>query len=145
MELMPNIFTPERTGLTSNPFRMFEEAVNKMWPTMQTAGFNTFAIDLVEQPDKYLIKADLPGIDRKCIDLAFENHLLTVRVEVEREEEKKEGRYLLRERFYQTAVRSVPLPLADAKANIDAVMKDGVLRITIPKSHEKQTKRIEIH
>lgn len=145
MELLPSIFSPERSAFLTNPFKAFEEALGRTWPTSLVTTGNTFALDLVELPDKYALKADLPGIDRKCVDISFENQVLTIRVEAATEEEKKEARYLMRERLYQTVMRSVTLPLADPKAAIDAVMKDGVLKITVPKSHEKQTKRIEIH
>lgn len=145
MELLPSMFTPERSTFFGNPLKAFEEAFTRNWPTAWVTANNTFPLDLVELADKYSLKADLPGIERKCVDISFENQALTIRVEVQTEEEKKDARYLMRERLCQTVVRSVSLPLADPKAAIDAVMKDGVLKITVPKSHEKQTKRIEIH
>ncbi|MBX7137704.1 MAG: Hsp20/alpha crystallin family protein [Oligoflexia bacterium] len=148
MEFFPSILPETRSTLFAQPFRALEEAVNKMWPAFNALGQvvpRTFALDVEELPDKYRIKADLPGIDRKCVHISFEQPMLTIEIEVNKEEERKEGTFLARERLYSTTARSIPLPLADAKGNVDAVMKEGVLTITVPKSHEKQTKTIEIH
>lgn len=152
MEFLPTTLFPQtRPNLFTSPFRAFDEVVRDMfrsWPAMQTITPQTFPVDILEYNDKYLIKADLPGIDRKCVDISFENNLLTLRVEEFKEKEEKvekEANFLVRERLFSECARSIPLPLADVKATIDAVMKDGVLKIVVPKSHEKQTKKIEIH
>ena len=148
MEFFPSLFTPSRTSMLPTSARAFEEAFNNMfksWPSVQTLTPQTFPLDIVELNERYVIKADLPEVDRKDVNISFENNLLTVHVEVCREEEKKEANYLLRERLYGECARTIPLPLADSRGTIEAVMKDGILKITVPKSHEKQTKKIEIH
>lgn len=149
MEFFPSVFPETRPATFTNLFRPLEQMVNRTWPQFPMLAPRGLAFDLAELPDKYIAKVDLPGIDRKCVDISFEDHTLTVQVEFNKEEEKKEEKkeafYMLRERFYGNTARSIPLPLADAKANIDAVLKDGVLKIVIPKSLEKHTKRIEIH
>jgi len=147
MNFFPELVPERRTSSAFNsPLRRFEETLNWLWPSFENiVPQQPFALEVVELPESYVVKAFLPGVDRKCVEMWFENLILTLKVEIEREEEKKEATYLLRERFYGTTARSIQLQLADLKANIDATMKDGILKITIPKSHEKQTKKIEIH
>jgi HSP20 family protein len=146
MEFFPETRPEGRvTPFFRSPLRNIEETFNKMWPAFQNISPQPFALEVVELPESYIVKAFLPGIDRKCVDMWFDNLILTLKVEIEEEEEKKEATYLLRERFYGTTARSIQLPLADLKGNINATMKDGVLKIAVPKSHEKQTKKIEIH
>jgi HSP20 family protein len=146
MEFFPEIIPESRiTPFLTNPLRRFEETVNKMWPAFQNVSTQPFALEVVELPESYIVKAFLPGVDRKCVEMWFENLILTLKVEIEAEDEKKDATYLLRERFYGTTARSIQLPLADLKGNINATMKDGILKIAVPKSHEKQTKKIEIH
>ena len=148
MEFFPEIRPESRiTPFFRSPLRNIEETINKMWPTFQNVSAQPFPLEVVELSESYIVKAFLPGIDRKCVDMWFENLILTLKVEILEEEEKKdkEATYLLRERFYGTTARSIQLPLADLKGSINATMKDGVLKITVPKSHEKQTKKIEIH
>jgi HSP20 family protein len=149
MEYFPETTSQSfRSPFFSYPLRAFEEvfgAATKPWFAPQRFAAQNIPLDVAEFADKYIVKADLPGIEREDVDISFENSNLTLRVEVEREEEKKDTFFLLRERLYTTSVRSFPLPLADSKGVIDAKMKEGVLTISIPKRIEKQTRKIEIH
>lgn len=148
MEYLPEIFSQSRAPFLTTPFRGVEEVFQNMfkpWVPGQRFAAPTIPLDVVEYPDKYLIRADLPGIDRKCVDISFENNVLLLKVEIQREEEKKDAAFVVRERLFGSTVRPVQLPLADQKGVIDAVMKDGVLKIVVPKAIEKHTKKIEIH
>ena len=148
MEYFPEILSSSRSPLFTNPLRNFEDIFTsafKPWMPMQRFAAPTIPLDIVEFADKYIVKADLPGVERKCVDISFENGTLLLKVEMVRDEEKKDAQYLTRERLFSSTARSIPLPLADAKGAIDAVMKEGVLRITVPKQVEKHTKKIEIH
>ena len=148
MEYLPELFSTTRNPLFTNPLRAFEDVVQstfKPWLPMQRVPMNVIPLDVLEYKDRYVIKADLPGIDRKCVDIAFENSNLIIRIDQSKEEERKEVAFLVRERLISSAVRSVILPLADPKSAIDATLKEGVLFITVPKQLEKHTKKIEIH
>ena len=102
------------------------------------------AVDIKEEPDKFVIHADVPGVDPKNIDVSMENGVLTIKGH--REEEKKEERegYKRIERVRGTFYRRFSLPdTADAE-KIRAKVKNGVLEIVIPKQEEVQPRRITV-
>lgn len=105
---------------------------------------SSFKLDIKDKEDKYVVEADLPGIDKGEIDLSLNEGRLTISIEREKKEEKEEKNYLHRERRYSSMSRSVYL--GDVKEEgIDAKLKNGVLCIEIPKGKEKEkTKRIPI-
>lgn len=146
MDYIPTLFS--RRGSSIRPFRSIEDVMNSFlsgsYPAASCSGIESFPLDVVEQDKKYLVKANMPGVDRKGIELSFENGILTIQTNQAQEREESEGSYLLKERCSTSAARSVNLALADPAGKIDAVLKDGILTITIPKAQEKQAKRIEI-
>ena len=101
------------------------------------------AVDLKEKKKSYLVKADLPGVDPKDIEITLENGLLTIRGE-RKEERREEGDNVHRvERFSGSFARQFSLPDA-ADDGVEAEMKGGVLEIHIPKSDKAVARRIEI-
>lgn len=104
----------------------------------------TPAVDIQETDGEFLIKADIPGVDPKDIEVHMENGQLTIRGERESEtKEEKEG-YKRIERVRGSFYRRFTLPdTADAE-KIAAKSKNGVLEITIPKKASVQPRRISI-
>lgn len=103
------------------------------------------SVDIEEEEDKYLIKADLPGVDKKDIDVKLENGVISIRGEKKTEKETGKGTKRHRtERFHGTFSRSFTLPDAVMADKVDASYKDGVLSLTIPKSDEVKPKSIDI-
>ncbi len=101
-------------------------------------------VDVVENNDAYLVKASLPGVNPDDINITYDNHVLTLNTEVQAEEEKKEERYLLRERRYGSFTRSITLPNQVDASKIEASYSDGVLTLTLPKAEEVKPRRIQI-
>ena len=101
-------------------------------------------VDVVESDDAYIVKASLPGVDPDDINITYDNHILTLTTEVRAEEEKKEERYLLRERRYGSFTRSITLPNQVDASKIDANFDAGVLTLTLPKAEEMKPRRIQI-
>jgi len=102
------------------------------------------AVDIKEEEDRFVIVADLPGVDPKDIDITMENGVLTLKGE--RSSEKKEERegYKRVERARGTFYRRFSLPdTADAE-KIEANSRDGVLEIVLPKHAKMQPKRITV-
>ncbi len=138
-----------------NPFQEFEnllERYNKSGASLAKQ-FNTdlsFAdwapsVDIEEADDKYLIKADLPGVDKKDIDVKLENGVLSIRGEKQTETETGKGTKRHRtERFHGSFARSFTLPDAVKADEVDASYKDGVLTLHIPKAEAAKPKSIEI-
>lgn len=139
-----------------NPFQEFENMLERYSKSgMSNLGkqMNTemsFAdwapsVDIEEQEDKYLIKADLPGVEKKDIEVKYENGVLSIRGEKKTEKETGKGTKQHRtERFHGTFARSFTLPDAVKADQVDASYKDGVLTLSIPKQEEAKPKSIDI-
>ncbi len=103
------------------------------------------SVDIEEAEDKYLIKADLPGVEKKDIDVKLENGVLSIRGEKYAEKESgKDTRQHRRERFHGTFARSFTLPEAVQADAVDATYRDGVLTLHIPKKEEAKPRSIDI-
>jgi len=102
------------------------------------------SFDVSETDDHIHVTADLPGIDLKDLDISIDKNVLTVRGEKKQEKEEKGENFHRVERCYGSFCRAFILP-ADVKADeIDAVYKDGVLRLTVPKSEKTKARKIEV-
>ena len=102
------------------------------------------ALDVVESEDEYLVKASLPGIDPDDLEIAFHDNRLTIKGEVNEEEELDEAQYHLRERRYGTFTRSIKLPSGIESDKIEANYDKGVLKLHLPKVEEVKPKKITI-
>ena len=96
------------------------------------------AVDIVDKDQIYEITAELPGMDASNIDVKFSDGTLTIKGEkTEEKEEKKKDRYLS-ERRYGSFSRSFRVPSGVDADKIEANFKNGVLKLTLPKSAEAQ-------
>ena len=102
------------------------------------------SLDVSETKNDFVVKAELPGIDPKDIDISLTDGMLTIRGEKKQEREEKEENYHLIERNYGTFSRSVSLSRDVKPDKINASYKDGVLRVVLPKSEEAKKKEIKI-
>ncbi|MCK5661603.1 MAG: Hsp20/alpha crystallin family protein [Methanosarcinales archaeon] len=113
-----------------------------------SAGLNfdtvTPLIDLVEKDNELVATVDLPGMDKKDIELSVLNNVLEVRAERGLTTDIAEEGYLFHERTYNKFYRSVRLPVGVDESNVNAAYKDGTLTIKLPKSELETKKRIEI-
>ncbi len=102
------------------------------------------AVDIKEEADRFLITADLPGVDPKDIEITMDNGVLTIKGERHSEaSEEKEG-YKRVERVSGNFYRRFSLPdTADAE-RIEATGKDGVLTVVLPKHEKVQPRRISV-
>src|SRR5579862_6820561 len=94
------------------------------------------AVDIYETENELVLKADLPDMDEKDLDVRVENNMLTVRGERKFEQKVKEDNYLRIERTYGAFSRSFGLPNTVNTEGIKADYKDGVLTIELPKRAE---------
>jgi HSP20 family protein len=101
-------------------------------------------VDIYEHEGNLVLKAELPGIDPKNVDVRVENNVLTLQGERTFESEVKREQYHRVERAYGTFSRSFTLPNVVDTANIKAEYKDGVLRVTMAKREEAKPKQISI-
>ena len=103
------------------------------------------AIDVVEEKDNFLVKADLPGLSKDDVSVAIQDNFLTIRGERKHEVEKKDSNYYHRERVHGQFVRTVELPTRVDASKVLATFKDGVLHVTLPKSEEAKPKEIKVN
>ena len=101
-------------------------------------------VDIKEEPDRFLIKADIPGVKPEDIEVTMENGALTIRGERSAEkEEKKEGYHRI-ERSRGSFYRRFARPDSADADHIKAQGKDGVLEIEIPKRAVLKARKIEV-
>jgi HSP20 family protein len=112
------------------PFDVFREG----W-----GGFSP-RIDAVETDRELKLSVELPGLDEKEIDVALTREVLTISGEKKQEREEK-GRYFRSERSYGAFKRSIALPCDVDTNKVDAVFRNGILTITLPKTGASQTRR----
>lgn len=102
-------------------------------------------VDIEETDDSYLIRADIPGVDKKDIDVRLENGVLSITGEKRVEKETGKGTKLHRtERYCGSFARRFTLPTAIKADKVDASYKDGVLSLIIPKAEEVKSRAIDI-
>jgi len=102
------------------------------------------SIDVFEKEDKYVVKAELPGIEEKDVDISVVGDTLTIKGERKTESEVKEEDYHCCERSYGSFFRSIALPSEVDTENIAASYEGGILEISLPKATEVKPKKIAV-
>jgi HSP20 family protein len=130
---------------TRDPYSLARELFN--WdPFFSGRPASAFmpAFEVKETNDSFVLKADVPGVAEKDLDVAVHNGVLTVSGSRQSEERKEGEAYALYERQYGSFTRSFALPdMADGE-RIDAALTSGVLTLTIAKKAEAKPRKIEI-
>ena len=102
------------------------------------------AVDIFETANELVVKADLPDVNEKDIDVQVENNLLTIRGERKFDKSVAEDNYLRIERTYGTFSRSFSLPNTVSAETIRAEYKNGVLTVTLPKREESKPRQVKV-
>ena len=101
-------------------------------------------VDIYEDAELVVIKAELPGIDQKDIEVRIENNTLTLRGERKHDQEIQKENFHRVERFYGSFQRSFSLPQGVDQEKVKATCDKGVLTITLPKKEETKPKQISV-
>jgi HSP20 family protein len=101
-------------------------------------------VDVEETDKEILVKADLPGVDPKAVEIAVENGVLTVRGERKEEREEKRKNCHRVERFAGSFYRAIPLPPGADAERVTATSTNGVVTVSIPKKTEAQPRKITV-
>src|SRR2546428_11462236 len=125
--------------------RLFE-AAGRNYGTDEPAATTSWspAVDIFETEGDIVVKAEMPGMDRKDITLHLENNVLTLRGDRKFEKETKDENYHRIERSYGNFSRSFSIPATVDEEKIRADYKDGVLKIVLPKKDQAKPKQIKI-
>ena len=103
------------------------------------------AVDIYETPNELVVKADLPDVNEKDIDIRVENNLLTIRGERKVEKSVSEENFLRVERTYGAFSRSFSLPNTVNAEAIAADYKNGVLTVSLPKREESKPRQVKVN
>jgi HSP20 family protein len=102
------------------------------------------AIEVFEKEDKFVVKAELPGMKEEDIDVSVVGDTLTIKGERKAESEVKEEDYYCCERSYGSFSRSIALPSSVDAKKIEASYEDGVLEVSLPKAPEVKAKKVVV-
>jgi HSP20 family protein len=133
--------------MTNNVFDEFEELLDRMGDQLEEGlpreRPDEVRVDVLDEGDRYVLEADLPGFDSEEIDLTLSGRRLTIAGE--RPVADTDGRdYLRRERPRGSVRRTVKLPEAVVEEEVSAGLEEGVLTVHLPKVHDQEGKTIDI-
>lgn len=141
MRLVPFTRKSEMTPITS----LFDDFLNSFFDEGFTRETQLLALDVVEENDRYDVRANFPGLSRDDIKVRMHGDTLEIEAVKQQEKEQEEkGVYHLRERFNGHWRRAIRLPETCDTEKISANLKDGVLTLSIPKIEPKPKKEISI-
>lgn len=124
-------------GKQPNPFSITDES------SVFTSDWSP-AVDVKEEKNKFVILADIPGVDPKEIDVTMENGILTLKGERKTESKEEKDNFKRVERTYGSFYRRFSLPDTADADSISAVSKNGVLQITLNKKETEKPRKISV-
>jgi HSP20 family protein len=126
----------------------FGRRARPWWPERWFRGENLDVtvptVDVYEEKDDIVVKAELPGMDKDNIEVNLTDHTLTIKGEKKKEEEVKEENYHRSERSYGTFLRTLELPKDVHADKVKASFKNGILEVRIPKTEGAKAKEIKV-
>ncbi len=124
--------------------RLFQDTVNRLLSEGSTARPWAPAVDIFETENELVLKADVPDVELKDIDIRMENGTLSLRGERKFESKKTDGGYHRLERAYGSFERYFTLPDTVDPDKVKAEYKNGVLTVTLPKKEVAKPKQIKV-
>jgi len=104
----------------------------------------TPGVELYEKDDKFVVRAELPGMKKEEFDISVLGNTLTIKGERKAESEVKDEDYYRCELCYGKFSRSVALPAAVEAKKVEANYENGILEVTLPKAEEAKPKKVEV-
>jgi HSP20 family protein len=124
--------------------RLFEDTVNRMLSDVPTSRPWAPAVDILENEDELVVKADLPDVKLEDVDIRLENGTLTLKGERKFENSEEKGGYHRIERSYGSFTRCFSLPDSVDTEKVKAEYKNGVLSVTLPKLEVAKPKSVKV-
>jgi HSP20 family protein len=125
-------------------FRPFGSLWTRVSPYLEECENWVPPTDISETSNAYMVTMEAPGIDMKNLDVSYSDGFLTVKGEKVKETSEGECCHCV-ERFSGSFERTFPVSGTVDRDKIEATYKDGILKITLPKSEESLPKKIEVH
>jgi len=110
------------------------------WSMLRLQDLSTPVVDVYQEKDDVVAKAELPGMGKDDIEVELTQQLLTIKGEKKKEEEVEENDYHRSERVYGSFSRTVELPCEVQSEKAKASFKDGILEVRVPKTEAAKTK-----
>lgn len=145
--------TPWKRRGSVHPLVSLQEEMNRLFDHLWSGDYDVSSLlrrgwapplDVVETDEAVIVKAEVPGMDPKDIDISVTGGVLTITGEKRDEREEKGKRVVRIERAYGSFTRSIDVPEAVDPGQISAEYKDGILTITLPKKPEAKAKSVKI-
>ena len=150
---MPNSLTrwdpmTELASMRGMMDRLFDQGFGR-FPALRSFGEELngnggVGLDVFETNDDFVVKASVPGVEPKDVEITVEDDVLTIKGESEHREETKEGQYLRREIRTGSFSRSLRLPPTVDAEKAEAAFEHGILKLTLPKRPEARAKSFKI-
>ena len=123
-----------------------EQMARDIWDLERPVTLTRFThpVDMYEEKDGLVIKAELPGITKEDLDIKLEGDMLTIKAEKKADEVPEDTSYFTCERWYGQYTRSLSLPFPVKAEKVSATFENGILEIRLPKTKEVKGKHIEI-
>lgn len=132
-------------GLRDELDRLFDASLGELSRSSHLLGIWNPAVDLYEDKDNVILKAELPGMKREEIEVSFHDGTLSISGE-RKGGEKTDGTETRRnERFVGRFQRTLTVPARVDATKVSALYQDGVLTVSLPKSEEAKPKHIEVN
>ena len=145
MRLVP--YVRRDVGSRLDPSRVFEEFLDGFFtPAADAPSTRNWipAVDILEKEGDLVLRAELPGLEEKDIDLKLEGNILTLRGERKLENRDKKDNYHRVEAYYGSFSRSFTLPDSADRDKISAEYKNGILTIRVPQRPEVKPREIPV-
>ncbi|MEJ2253072.1 MAG: Hsp20/alpha crystallin family protein [Nitrospirota bacterium] len=134
MDRMFETFFGRRFGRRWLPSPRWAETVETAFP----------AVDMYEDDDQVVVKAELPGVRKEDIDVSVDDTVVTISGEKKMQEKVQRKDYYRVERSYGAFTRSLPLPAEVQSDKATAAFKDGVLEVRVPKTAAAKEKKVQL-
>jgi HSP20 family protein len=125
---------------------MFEDVFRDMFrrPMLEETELLEPAVDVAESDGEVIVKMEVPGVEKDQLHLTVADDHLTVRGETRKESEEKRKNYYRQEIRYGAFQRTVPLPVEVDAAKAHAELKNGLLRVALPKSKQPKAHEVKV-
>lgn len=124
--------------------RLFDSPLTELTRTAQLLSGWAPALDVYEEKDSFVVKAELAGMKKEDIEVSFHDGSLSISGERKSESQHEDTEVYRAERFFGRFQRTVTLPAAVAADKVKGAYKDGVLTVTLPKTEAAKPKQIDV-
>jgi HSP20 family protein len=125
---------------------LFDRFFSDFFPVSQRKSGNGFmpVVDFADKKDHYLVKAELPGVKKEDLKVSLNDGVLSLSGEIKGKSEQEDDSFYHSERHYGAFNRAIRLPVDVKSSKVEAILKDGLLEVKLPKEKPVKAKEIEV-